>query len=304
MKRPLRRNSDKRKLGTLVLFVVGVLLVGFLIPRVISLVSSIVLYPIHSTQHWLANTQLLLPALWRDKIELQTKVEELQAELLQQADEGISLQRLREENIHLRSLLGATTSKRIAASVIARPDQLPYDLLQIDQGSDAGIAVGAPVYSDDELVIGFIERVYPGSALVVLITTSSFEADAYVSGSNIIAPLEGLGGGVARVSVPQGVPLTVDSLVYLPSIQPGVFGRVVHIESEPTQPQQFGYIVSDIPLQHLRYVSVGNVNSVDTTAEVVEEYLDAIKLKLALPEGIQSTTTATSTATSSNEQSL
>ena len=63
---------------------------------------------------------------------------------------------------------------------------------------------------------------------------------SYVSGANIIATLEGFGGGVARVRVPQGIPLSIGNLVHVPGIQPGVFGRINYIESEPTHPNSMG----------------------------------------------------------------
>lgn len=296
MKQRLRRNSDKQRLRVVIVLVIGIIALGFIMPRLFSLAGMAVLYPVQVTQQWFQSTSLIVPALWRDKLNLQKEVEGLRSELLRETDSTVSLQRLREENEQLRRLLSATTSQRIAATVIARPDQLPYDVLQIDQGTAAGITVGAPVYLNDEEVIGLVSEVYPNTALVTLVTTPGFSTTAYVGQSDVFALVEGLGGGVARVSVPQGIPLRVGSLVYLPSIQPGVFGRIVSIENEPTQPQQYGYVVHAVPLQHMRFVSVGQVTDIITDETRLADYISELQTALDLPAVELATTSATTSA--------
>jgi len=299
MKRRSRRNSDKQKLSRLVLFVVAVLVVGFVVPRVVSFMGVVALYPFQMVQGWWQETSLAVPALWRDKVAMQEQIVNLQAELAAQTEPSLSLQILREDNQELRALLGATTTQRTAAVVTGRPGQLPYDVLQIDQGSAAGIATGDPVYNNAVQVIGLVSRVYPGSSLVTLLTSPEFTATAYMGETNLLVPLEGLGGGSARVAVPQGVPLQVGALVHLPSIQPGVFGRVSYVENEPTQPQQFGYITPEVALQHLRHVSVGKSVAVQTGETDVREYIQQIQTELLLPDLLVPTSTATSSSATS-----
>jgi len=295
MQRHWQRNSDKKKLVRTVWLVGTVLLVGLLLPRAISLVGMVVLYPVQNTQQWFAQTTSLLPALWRDKTELQQQAIDLEAQLAQISLGSLSEQRLREENVRLRSLLGATTSQRIAATVIGRPDELPFDVLQIDQGSAVVIEVGAPVYANNEDVLGVVSAVYPRSALVTLFTTAGLTTTAYLGEADRLVRVEGLGGGSARVLVPQGIPLRVNSLVYIPSIQPGVLGRIVAVENEPTQPQQFGYIVSTVPMGQLRYVSVGQVADVRVAEVDVQAYVLSIQEQLQLPDILLATSTATTT---------
>src|SRR5690606_12492776 len=67
-----------------------------------------------------------------------------QAELTDQ--ERSEIDYLRAENASLREVLGGEEEERVAAGVIGRPSALPYDVLLIDQGSDAGVREGAPVY--------------------------------------------------------------------------------------------------------------------------------------------------------------
>lgn len=294
----MRRNSDKKKLLRLVLFIVGVLLIGVIVPRILSTMGSIALYPVHVAQEWWQQTSAAVPALWRDKIAMQEEIDNLNTELAQQGDSSVSISRLQDENRSLRGLLSADATERIAAVVTARPNQLPYDLVQIDQGSSAGVEVGAPVYVGGDNVIGLVSLVYNRSALVTLFTTPGFSTTAYISGSDVLVTLEGLGGGAARVLVPQGLPFKEGALVYLPSIQPGLFGRIIYIENEPTQPQQYGYLSNVVPLQHLRHVSIGQAAKVSTEVESVEGYLKDINDRLMLPDILVPTSTvATSTAT-------
>lgn len=261
----------------------------------------VVLYPVQETKEWFSNTTMAVPALWRDKLELQEEIKRLEVALSQQANPSLSEKRLLDENNELRSLLSATTSRRIAAAVIARPDQLPYDVVQIDQGSDVGVAVGAPVYANQEEVIGVVSQTYANSALITLFSTPGFIGTGYVEGSNILAKVEGIGGGALRVSMPQGIPLQVGSLVHVPSIQPGVIGEIVSVENEPTQPQQFGYIVHTDALQQLRYVSVGEVVDIHADEVSVQQYIADINAVVEIPDVEVGTSTATSTASSTDQ---
>jgi len=155
--------------------------------------------------------------------------------------------------------------------------------------------VGAPVYRNADEVIGMVSTVYPRSALVTLFSTPGFTAAAYIDETNLLVTVEGLGGGVTRVQVPQGVPLQVGALVYLPTIQPGVIGRISAIENEPTQPQQFGYLVSDTAFRQLRYVSVGEPTDVRSDVSAIEKYVATIREAVAVPAALEvATTTATS----------
>ena len=168
---------------------------------------------------------------------------------------------------------------------------MPYDLLQIDRGTRHGIEVGAPVFIGSDIVIGLVAHTAANYSFVELITTPDFKATAFISGPDAVVTLEGLGGGVARVLVPQGIPLSIGDIVHLPSIEPGVFGRISFIESEPTQPQQFGYITPDIPISGLHRVAVGQLSQISQSADVIDErIIEFIRNKLVVPDAAVGTT--------------
>ena len=127
-----RRNSDSRRIKILLTVIVSTILLGFILPSVIRFVSGVVLYPVVQVETWFAQSNQVLPTLWRDKIEMQKEIDTLTQTVAISGQLNLTQQRLFDENNRLRSLIGAGTSPRIVAVVIARPGELPYDLLQID----------------------------------------------------------------------------------------------------------------------------------------------------------------------------
>ncbi len=246
-----------------------IIVVGMLLPRLFGWVGSVVLTPVHHINLWFKTSDQMIPVLLRDRSELLEEIKIIESELLEAQGHGLTISRLEDENSRLRGLLGVENEERIAARVVARPGDLPYDLIQIDQGSRSKISEQALVYAGKDKVIGIVSFVALDYSLVTLFTSPGAEMTAFISGPDVIATVEGVGGGVARVKVPQGIPLTVGNLVYVPSIQPGVFGRIDYIENRPSQPEQFGYITSQVSLQSLHEVAVSQKPFESATPEAV-----------------------------------
>jgi hypothetical protein len=257
-----------------------------LLPRVISFVSDVVVYPFHATAVWLDESSSLVPTFIRDRISLQEQIENLENELVEASRMDLTQQRLIEENTSLRNLLGIDVQERTAAAVIARPNELPYDFLQIDRGSSHGIEVGAPVFIGNDTVIGLVAYTASRYSFVELVTTPGFEASAFLTGPNVVVTMEGVGGGVARVRVPQGIALTTGNLVHLPSVEPGIFGRISHVENRPTQPEQYGYITPDVAMSGLHRVSVGKLSQISQSVELIDEKISALIKQQLVVEGI------------------
>ncbi len=281
-----------------------VLLLGLFLPSAASYVGQLVMKPFHATSLWLRESNSLIPTFVRERQALQQKIEELENTIQVTSRADITRQRLFEENIRLRSLLGAEQENRIAAGVIARPDGLPYDYIQIDQGTNAGISVGSPVFVGKDIVIGLVAYAAEEYSFVTLFTTPGFQATVFVSGPNVVAQMEGLGGGVARVRLPQGIAMNVGNLVYVPSIEPGVFGRISHLENEPTQPEQYGYISPDISISSLYTVAVGKVSQISQSTEDIEESILNDLMSTLVVEGVSldvSTSTPSTTDVTEDE---
>jgi cell shape-determining protein MreC len=309
MKLHSRRTSSKnertQRIIRVVVIAVSLLCVGLIVPNLFSLASRIVMTPIHGVHAWIQTSDARIPLYLRDRNDLIARITELEQEVAIASGTDLTQQRLYEENQWLRQLLGVQNDSRIAAAVIARPGQLPYDYLQIDKGQRDGIETGAPVYVGRDNVIGVVTTVTEIYSFVELFTTPGFSTTAFISGANVMATIDGYGGGIARVRVPQGVPLAVGNLVHMPSIDPGVFGRVAYLENEPSQPEQFGYIALSQPVSSLHYVSIGREVISPSEPPVVEERVRTIintamnintaALNLASTTMIISTSSATTT---------
>ncbi len=271
-----KKNQKTERIIRVVVLAVCILCLGLVVPKLFSLVGQVVMSPIHSIHTWIQTSDSRFPQYVRDRNELVTRIAQLEQAVAIASGTDVTQQRLQEENQWLRQLLGVQDDTRIAAAVIARPGQLPYDYLQIDRGSLDGIQEGAPVYVGKDNVIGTVAHVTDQYSFITLFTTPGFSATAFISGANVMATIDGHGGGIARVRVPQGVPLQVGDLVHLPSLDPGVFGRVAYLENEPSQPEQFGYIALSQPVTSLHYVSVGTKVIGPSTPPVIEERVRSI----------------------------
>ncbi len=282
--------------------IIGIIGLAWLFPMAASLVAHLVMTPVTAVSSWVRESNQIIPRTIRDRQTLLEEIQSLEHQLAMQEGSQVTTRRLVTENTELRNLLAASSSPRIAAGILARPNQLPYDVLQIDRGSDDGISIGAPVYRNESALLGIVERVLPRTSFVRLVTSPGFEISAYVSGSGVVAPMEGVGGGIARVRVPQGVLVQVGSVVILPGINTAVIGEVVSLVSEPTQPDQFAYVASPVSLRSLRFVSVGTEPlTVASTDEVVATASEVYNEWLISQDVIPLIATSTATTTDSND---
>jgi cell shape-determining protein MreC len=273
-----RRTSSKTRRYWLITLI-AIIFIGFISPWLISKISALILYPFHATSAWIKNSDGILPTYLRSKDELVSEIESLKMQMSADTGTQQSIERLLEENMQLRSLAKAGNSEnRLAARVLARPNRLAYDLLQIDKGSNDGVIPGSPVYTGLDSVVGVVVQVAANYSFVDLFTSPGFESSAFIIGPNIFSTIDGMGGGVARLRLPQGIDIVVGQLVILPGISSGVYGEIVHIENEPTQPEQYGYVVPPVALNSLQYVSVGVGEApIKSDAEIEENVRTAIR---------------------------
>lgn len=278
------------------LVLIGIILIGLLFPWFISRISAFILYPFHVTSTWVKTSDGIVPLYLRSRADLVNEVETLRKEKASQSGTQLSIQRLLEENIQLRALTKSDQAGgRLVARVLNRPNSLPNDLIQIDQGSDHGVLVGAPVFNGIDGVVGLVVQVTEKYSFVDLFTSPGFQSTAYILGPNIFAPIEGVGGGIARVKLPQGVSIRVGQLVIMPGISSALYGEIVSVQNEPTQPEQYGYVAPSQAINNLLYVTVGletilNRDNIAFEAEMREKIRQAANINFE-----NNATTSTST---------
>lgn len=300
-----RRISQTKQRVQIALVALVCILVLFSMPSVFRSVASVVVAPVNSVKHWFLESGESFPQYLRNRKEILDELSFVRSELAATGGERHTIWTLTQENEELRSLLGYEGEERVLAGVIGRPGNLPYDSLMIDQGLRDGVKEGAPVYIGEGTVIGIVKSAAPQTALVELITTPGFEATVFIMGPNIYTNAVGVGGGQLRVGVPQGIVLSEGNMVVLPSITSGIYGEISVIQSEPTRPEQYGFVSPHTPLSGIRFVSVGTIPMQSVTFEEAQEILAGIKSEVftvPVPDGILvDAQSGTSTATTTDE---
>jgi rod shape-determining protein MreC len=140
--------------------------------------ASKVLSPVRDVAGWFSST---LHAKSKAN-QLQQDVNRLQAELAQAQQKALAYDQLaKEENVDQTSSLAAY--QKLSASVIEHDATVWYAQIEVDKGSDDGVAVDAPVIGDGALV-GDVTAVGATYSFVTLITDHTFAAAAEVQDAN------------------------------------------------------------------------------------------------------------------------
>ena len=180
----LNRQPGDRSLPTLVtLLVVGILLMTFDVRAegggltgVLRSGAQSIVAPLQKGAAFVVNPVLDLvdsvsnvATLRENNLELQRQVAELQA-LVIAVDDDLARLLLLEQLYDLEAT--GTEIGRTVAEVIGRPDPLDA-ALTINKGASSGIAVGQPVIDTNGYVVGSVQQVTVGSAIIVPITVGS-----------------------------------------------------------------------------------------------------------------------------------
>lgn len=248
--------TSGRHIGVLLgIVVVGFVVLGFFRGGV-GAAASTVLYPVTAAKAWFMTSSAALPSHFRTQSALIAEIQSLKDAQQARVDEALTRARLEAENAALATQLALQQDETLTARVLMRPDQLPYDTLLIDAGARDGVTEGAIVYIGEKIAVGTVLRSYAESALVRLVSSPGVQASVFVFGPDIFTEAEGMGGGVLRITVPQGIPLSVGDIVVLPAANAGAYGEVIDVVAVESSPHQYGYVTSPATLQSVRFVEV------------------------------------------------
>lgn len=138
----------------------------------------------------------------------------------------------------LTKLLGSRTEpvQGIVAAVMARPPVAPYDVLILDQGSSAGVTLGASVTADGGTPVGTIGQVDGAQSRVTLYSTRDIKTSGWIGAARIPVTLTGAGAGAFTASVPKVAGVNPGDGVYLANAGAYPIGTVVSIDSDPSSP--------------------------------------------------------------------
>lgn len=300
MKENSRHNSRWRQTHVLLVWIFCAFLFLFFGTALAERFAVVITTPILYIQHYFKNSAAPLPLYLKEKSDLIAQIRLLEEERNTQIGITLTAEYLKQENESLKSLMQNTTTPGIVAGVIGRPPYTPYDSIIIDQGSRDGIVLNAPVFYGVRKVLGYVDKVYERTSRVSLFSSPAVASTVYIMGPNIFASAYGLGGGVLRVSVPQGITLAVGNPVILPTVHGGSLGSIQHITSVPSEPEQNAFVTFDVPMQSIRLVSVGTdavvrIDYREAQLEVEKNMPPIFTVDVPrVPDG--ATTTGTSTA--------
>ncbi|MGH7175315.1 MAG: rod shape-determining protein MreC [Minisyncoccia bacterium] len=161
----------------------------------------------------------------------------------------------------LTTLIGAVPQPAlgIAAGVIARPPESPYDTLVVGAGSDSGVVVGDAVYSAGGIPLGVVENVSSGYARVALLSAGGMRSDAWLGNAHEPLTLVGQGGGALSAQVPRSASTTTGEEIYVGGPGSLPIGSVASAGGDPSAPFLTLYIKGSVNPAALTYVLIRSV---------------------------------------------
>lgn len=121
--------------------------------------------------------------------------------------EAFDRQKLEEDNLHLRAILGFKEEKKVSlkgADVIAFSHDLSKEFLIVNQGEDAGITIGNPVVDDSGILVGVVKDVLPSSAKVALVSDTGMTLEVELLPTHTRGLAKGIGGRVLAIGLLTG----------------------------------------------------------------------------------------------------
>lgn len=196
--------------------------------------------------------------VFKNKEDLLAENLKLREEILESRLKLLSLDILERENDELKGLLGRKTEERngIAASVLLRPPQVPYDVIVIDVGEDSGVKEGMIVVAYDDILIGFVEEVFASKSRVGLYSRAGEEVDVFINKTSIFTVASGNGSGNFEITLPRVDDVEVGSLIITPGADPFILGIVEFIKADMADAFQKVLFRAPLNIQELKWVEV------------------------------------------------
>jgi cell shape-determining protein MreC len=162
------------------------------------------------------------------------------------------------ENARLKEILGRKKENLslFLASILAKPNQSPYDTLVIDAGAKQGLREGSLVFAFGDLPIGRVGLVYDNSAKVILFSSAGEKTQAIISGQDVFMELVGRGGGNFEMILPRDFVIKKGDQVVMPGASTYLLAIAETTISDPRDPFLKALLVSPVNMQALKFVEV------------------------------------------------
>ena len=137
----------------------------------------------------------------------------------------------------LTALLGSSAKAQgIAAGVVSRPPESPYDTLLVGAGANQGVVLGMEAYGPGGVPVGTVSSVFGDFSRVTLFSAPGVATSGWIGNENVPVSVIGGGAGVMTASVARLADIAVGDAVFVPGPGALLVGSVVRIDSEPSSP--------------------------------------------------------------------
>lgn len=251
-KNRLRHTYFKRILILVAIFISGAFIFSFLDVAFISIFSPI----------WKAEKQINLGfgktiAFLNSKKSLVAENAMLKEKLYSLETEALALSMGQIQKDILLELVGRKeNSGAVAAAVLTRPPQTPYDIIVIDAGSNESITVGSEVLLPEGSILGVVSEVFPTSAKVKLFSANGQETNAILERGSVPITLVGIGGGNFRFAFPREISIERGDRIFSADITARHLATVGEVSVEPAD--SFKEVLAEGPsnIFSLRFVFI------------------------------------------------
>ncbi len=195
---------------------------------------------------------------FESKKELSAENKRLENENLNLRLSMVDYEIVKEENINLKKILNNEPENRdfVLGNILTKPGYSPFDTIILDVGANHGLSVGSFVYSDGNIPIGRIEKIYNKTSLVSLFSSPKQKTEGFIGGLNASVELIGRGGGNFEMIVPIDLDIQKDTFVYMPGNPAVVLAMVGDVISDPQDPFKKVILTSPVNIQSLKWVLV------------------------------------------------
>lgn len=251
-KNRLRRPYFRRIAILAVVFVFGAFVFSFFDGAIISIVSpawraeNIIARSLRNS-FTLFSSQKTLVA---ENAALKEKVSSLEADIFSLSSEMI------QENVLLELVGRRPDSNMVAAAVLTRPPQTPYDIIIIDTGSEESVALGSEVSLPEGPILGAVSEVFPKRARVKLFSASGEETNAVLERDGVSVVLEGAGGGSFKFIIPRDIRVEKGDKILSLGIVPSLLAIVREVSTRSTDSFQEVLAQGPTNIFALRFVFV------------------------------------------------
>jgi cell shape-determining protein MreC len=200
------------------------------------------------------------PSFFTDKESLIIENKELKEKIKNLEVVVFERDALKIDNKELRDLLDMRPIEDTSLSrVLARPPQVPYDVLIIDGGKDRNFSKGNKVLYGQSLLLGELEEVYGKTSRVVLYSSAGKETKVFVDNQDHALTAYGKGGGQFFLEVPRKTKIDIGSFLLKIENRVNLLGEVVEVFLPETGALKFVYAKVPIDIFSVKEVFVLSV---------------------------------------------